>query len=722
MKKTVKIILHHRVNQQVHTNRVFSFWKSLNQLFATLLNVVVGASYYVGVFILSIPKWPKLIIRLFTYAKPITFSRPSFKKALGFALLVIFAMTPILLLRVASEGQKIGGRVLGISDSVINDVNSAQDALKRQDFSTAQNNFASVLNNLNSVQSQLDQSSIFLKSITKFAPASYNTSNALEAAQLLTESAQIGSGILVQVDQFRFSPGGLAMADGKDPKQALININNDVKNIDAKLTRANQLLAPLDSSSLPANYQAPLKDSQSVVAELSNQMHSLQAASDLLTNLLLGNKRFLVLLQNNNELRATGGFIGTIAQGQLSDSAIKNLDIRSVYDLDGQMMNWITPPYPMRAVNNRWFLRDANWLASFPDSAQRLSVMYEIEGGETPDLVLAITPDFFIDLLNKTGPITLPRYNVTVSSTNFIEQIQTTTSVAYDKNLNQPKQLLADLYPILLQKIGQDKAGILGLLELVQKNLTARNLLIYSRDPALQQKLTDFRWTGELSSTDKDYLQINSSNLGGTKTDRALERSAKIQTTLQSDGTIIDQVSYTVTNPLPNSSGLLNRSFLRFYVPQGSKVLAADGFSELAMPELIKNQKYTSDTMIDNWNRNLQYDQSHKIYTGQESDKTVIGSWLEVAGGQTKTVTITYMPNFKIQSLDNYSLLWQKQSGMMPFSVSQQITHEEKSILWDNLGSQSREVDKSNDQVVGWKLKNFNQDQFIGLVLSNRTK
>lgn len=722
MKKNVKIILHHKINQNIATNKAFSISQFIKDFFINLINFLINFGYIVGLGLISIPKIPKIIASYFYHLKDLDLPKPKWQKVFSFVILVCVAIAPIFILQIASEGQKVGGRILGISDTILNDVNSAEQAIKEQDFSSAQNNFANVLKNLQTAESELNQSSIFLKSLINFAPASYNSGNALEAAQLLTEAAQIGSGLLNQIEQFNFSPEGLVVADGQNSKQTLLNLRNDIDKVDQKLSKANQLLKPLDAESLPAKYQSALKDSQELVDSLSNQMNSLSLATDLFTDILIGEKKFLVVLQNNNELRSTGGFIGTIAQGRLSDASIKQLDIRSVYDLDGQMQQWITPPYPMRAVNNKWYLRDANWLSDFEASAQRLSVMYEQEGGETPDIVIAITPDLFIDLLNLTGPITLPTYKVTVSSSNFIEQIQTTTSVAYDKQLNQPKQLLADLYPSLLQKISQDKGGVLGLVELLQTNLSKKNIMAYSRDPLIQERLNTFHWAGKVLNTQKDYLLINSSNLGGTKTDRALIRSAQIQTSIQPEGNIINQIRYTVENPLPNSPGLLNRSFVRFLVPEGSEMLAADGFNEISMPDLMKNQNYDGDQIIDDWNHNLKYDQSHKIYVGAESGKSFFGNWVEVAGGEKKTVTITYQLPFKLHTLDAYSLVWQKQSGMIGLGISQEISYSNKQILWDNLRSHGREVVKTDQTSLTWELDNLSEDQFVGILLNRTNK
>lgn len=721
MKRKVKIVLHHQINQSFDAGKKIVSWPSLKSVGYGLLNALLAVSYAVGWLLLSIFKLPGSLLAYLRIDRQGQWGSSSLKRAAGFIILILVALAPLLALKVASEGQRIGGRILGISDSVLGNINSAQEAIKQEDYELAQNNFASALTDLKTAQSELDQSSIFLRSVVNFAPASYNTGNILEAAELLAQAAQKGSGLMAKLKQLRFSPEGLTVSGSdQQPRQALLHIRTEISDIHSNLGRANQLLAPLDSGALPASYQTALQDSQSLVADLSRQMSSLSAAADLFIELLLGEKRFLVFLQNNNELRATGGFIGTIAQGTLRDASVQRLDIRSVYDLDGQLRPWITPPFPLRAVNHRWFMRDANWLASFPDAGKRLSVMYEMEGGETPDLILGITPDLFIDLLNATGPISLPAYRVTISSSNFVEQIQTTTSVAYDKNLNQPKQLLADLYPLLLQKIGEgdkQKLGVLGLLEIIQKHLTEKNILVFSRDQRLQQTLSTFRWTGEMVSSSKDYLQINSSNLGGSKTDRAIVRKAHVTTTLQPDGSIINQVQYTVTNLLPNTPGLKNRSFVRFYVPTESRLLAAGGFDSVKMPELPDGQRYANDPVIEQWNHDLQFDAGHNLFQGKESGKTFFANWVEVNGGDTKTATITYQLPFKLKNPDSYSLYWQKQPGMPAFETSQEIIAADHAVIWDNLGGQSRAVEKPNAHRWLWRQTATTRDQFVGLVL-----
>lgn len=716
MKRKLKLILHHDVTEHVTIEHKVSLTKFISKVFFGLVNFITQVAYSVGLILVSIPKLPKIIKREFSQYR-VAFN---FNKTLSFIILIIIAVSPIILSKTISEGRQLGGRVLGISQDAFDGISEAQTAISNQDYTLAQSNFSNALDHLKNAQTELDQSSLFLQSIVKLSPNSYNSAHVLEAAQLLTESAVLGSELLASINEVQFTPEGLSQAQDQNLKETLISLRTKSTKISENLSKANELIEPLNAEVLPAEYQSILKDSQSLVKDLAHQTESLGLVATVFTDLLLEEKRFLVVLQNNNELRATGGFIGTIGQGKISNGSIQKLDIRSVYDLDGQLKEWVTPPSPYLAVNNRLFLRDSNWQASFPESAQSLALAYERSGGETPDLIIALTPDLFLSLLEMTGPITLPTYGVTITPDNFIEQIQTTTSLAYDKNLNQPKQMLADLYPTLMQRISEITNGnSLLMLNILQSNLASKNILLYSRDESIQSQIEKFHWAGQINETDRDYLHINSSNLGGTKTDRLLSRDSKLVTTIDPDGSIINQLTYTVSNPLPNEKGLENRSFLRVFTPKGSRLLSSNGFKSLELDKLATDKEYIIDPTVEKWQGSLKFDGNTSTFTGEESGKSFFGGWVEVAGNSSTSVTLTYQLPFKLRVMDRYSLLWQKQSGMLPLNLKHDLIFNGRKILWDNLSSTVGDSSNRTESMISWNAK-LENDKFIGLVLNKQ--
>jgi len=59
-------------------------------------------------------------------------------------------------------------------------------------------------------------------------------------------------------------------------------------------------------------------------------------------------KKYLILFQNNMELRPTGGFIGSFAIAQVEGGGLQNLNIWDVFSADGQLKGHIEPPSPIK--------------------------------------------------------------------------------------------------------------------------------------------------------------------------------------------------------------------------------------------------------------------------------------------------------------------------------------------------------------------------------------
>lgn len=707
--KKIKILLHHDIEESVRVGKFPSTQPLAKRLWFGFLNSCARVGYWVGYSLILVFRFPLFLIEILRQPNQAKFRQ---KQLLAFALILLIAATPVYLLSLASEGWRLGGRVLGVSDGALSDITAAQSAIAQQNYQLAQVNFTEALSKLEQASMELEQSSLALRAAVKFAPASWNSDNLLKTATLITEAGLEASQMMGQFSQLSFTPQGISSGE-QSSAEAISNLAKQSLIIHQKFAEAHSLLAPIQTGLLPAEYQFAIAEVKSLVADLNSQTKQLVEMTELLSLLTLNDKSFLVILQNNNELRATGGFIGTIAQGRIQGGIISKLDIRSVYDLDGQIIEWIKPPSPMQAVNSRLFLRDSNWFASFPESAERISVMYEKSGGETPDLIIAFTPELFLDLLALTGPVYLPNYNLTVSPENFVEQIQTTTSLHYDLQLNQPKQLIADLYPLLMQEVGEKtKNDPIMFLSILQKNLANRNILMYSRQAEIQERLARYRWDGAISDTDGDYLQINSSNLNGTKTDRDLIRSVELLTTIDTDGTIINQLNYKISNPLPNLDGLTNRSWVRFFVPENSRLLGATGFSKYRPDNLPLDKSYQTAPQIEIWEGQLKFNESSLMYSGNESGKTFFANWIEVMGGETKTVSITYqLPNKLNNKVNSYKLLWQRQSGMLPFAITHRLQQTGWHWRWSNAHSSFSD---STAELV-WSTE-LNQDYFRGVV------
>jgi hypothetical protein len=416
----------------------------------------------------------------------------------------------------------------------------------------------------------------------------------------------------------------------------------------------------------------------------------------------------LILFENSNELRAGGGFIGTVGFAHMKSGRIEALKVTSVYDYDGQLQERIAPPGPMQAVNSRWYLRDSNWFADFKQSAKAAANFFEKSGGESPDVIIAMTPALVEQLLTVTGPITVGTPPTTFSPETFLETMQAASDGDTSDPLNEPKQVVADLLSAMLTKLADHPK------EAAPKVLTAlitaignRQVAIYSRDPASEEKLEQLGWAGSHESTDRDYLSVVSSNLGGTKTDRSITTEAKLTSSVGLDGSVTNTLSITRKNKLPDRPGAENLSYLRVLVPLGSELLENSGFDfrEQDTPAL---SNLSDDPDVHTWERSLRRDVLSGTTTGTEGGKTFFANWMKLAGGQEKTVTLTYRLPYHLAPTDRQTLTVQRQLGAEPLQLTYTVKSPGRSVAWDNFSSEGETL-TAERTVTGGEL--------LGLVL-----
>ncbi len=572
-----------------------------------------------------------------------------------FLLVCLAAWAGIASLHLVAQGISLKDRILKTAFLGNSYLSNAKTSLASQNIDQAQTSFYRAYQTFSSAKSDIAQSGDVLNSLLTLLPQKQAADSLLNSAQEISSAGQDLVTLDAQLKTLNISQSGVVSSSGTT-KDSLNSISDTLDKVTTKITNAADQIAQIKPETLPANNREMFVSLNNQLQNAKLALENLNSIFTLSKSLLLGQKTVLLLFENNNELRAGGGFIGTYGAIKLDDGAIKSLKISSIYDLDGQLLDIIKPPQPMLNVGDRWYMRNSNWFADFPLSAKKASDFYEKEAGETPDVVIAITPDLIIDLLKITGSVNLPKYGVTLTPENFIEQTQVTTTLSNDLPTNQPKQILADLFPILLQRLSNlDKLNWPQIILSLQNELTQKQIVIYSRDQDTEAQLDSFGWAGKVESSQRDYLMVATSNLGGTKTDLSVDSQYDLTSNLSKDGSVTNTLKITRTNKFPNLDNTDNLSYLRIFAPLGSKLVDSSGFDFKPL-DFPSGLKYSIDDDVLAWEKNSVTDNLTGTRIGQESGKTFFGNWLDIKGGSSRTVSLSYTLPFKIDSVDQYSL------------------------------------------------------------------
>ncbi len=618
------------------------------------------------------------------------------------------------------QGLKVLATGLALKDSITNatmlgsqQLEQAQQALSNKNLSGAENQFTRALQTFRSANQQLADAGTLINQLGNLLPQKQAGQNVINAATLISQGGQHMIDFYQQAEQVSVTPQGLSSQ--QNIPALFTTLNNDLQQATQEIAQASADVAQIDPAAVPASQKDTFTKLQTQLLILNTSLQNFSGLFSVLQTILLGDKNILFIFENNDELRATGGFIGSYGAMELNNGAVNRMTISSIYDLDGQLKDKIMPPSPMINVNDRWYMRDSNWFADFPTSAQKISDFYEKEGGSTPDLVIAITPQVISDLLTLTGPITVPQFNLTLNTDNFLDETQANTGTNPSDPLNKPKQLLADFFPLLLQQLHALNGGQLAnMLLILQNDLSSKQIVLYARDSTLEHAFLSYNWGGSINTTDRDYLEIVGSNLGGTKTDVHIQQQYSLQTAIAADGSITDTLTIVRTNPLPtNLADMTNTSFLRVYVPQGSQLLSSSGFDYLNLPALDPSQ-YEIDPDVYNWERLAEKNAATGMMTGLETGKTFFGNWSILKGGDTKTITLTYRLPFTLANPDRYSLLVQKQIGSQPATLNWTLQFPSRQIDWKNFNADTLDIDSLTSET------SLTQDEFYGLVLEKR--
>ncbi|MFZ1721231.1 MAG: DUF4012 domain-containing protein [Microgenomates group bacterium] len=139
-----------------------------------------------------------------------------------------------------------------------------------------------------------------------------------------------------------------------------------------------------------------------------------------------GKKTYAILLQNNQELRPTGGFIQAVALITFEDGTVINTQVFSANEIDEKVIGQLTPPDDVATYlgENKWYFRDSNWDADFPTSATTIAWFMDESLNVQIDGVVALNLNSLTGLLRAMGPVDIPEYNEVLTHQNLNELME----------------------------------------------------------------------------------------------------------------------------------------------------------------------------------------------------------------------------------------------------------------------------------------------------------
>ena len=359
------------------------------------------------------------------------------------------------------------------------------------------------------------------------------------------------------------------------------------------LEQAQRILEDLKSSGDSAFAGSGLADVSRLVGELRTGLQMALDIAPVGESLLArdGVRKYLVLGQSADELRAIGGFVSSIWLVTFEDGSLVDVKYHDSVRVDDWDRLLLYPKAPAGLEEHMnawvWLLRDVSWDPDFPTTARSAADMFKLAQRQDVDGVIAINQWTLLRVIEGLGSIPSVSGNAVITPRNLLSNLEQGTDL-------HGRAYMDLILQGLLDRINQPMSlpALIRLASSLHDTLQSRDMLVFFDDQSLQSVMGELGWDGRVRQDSPDYLYVVDSNVGWSKVDRNVERDISYVVDLSRGPQ--PRVSLTlgyVNHSGPGSPGCepqwLNRgndysqlknacywNYFRVYTPLGARLLS----------------------------------------------------------------------------------------------------------------------------------------------------
>jgi hypothetical protein len=596
----------------------------------------------------SVPKLPFMLKKRLTKKKT--------------ALLVIMVLFLVIILPFAYASYRLYS-LKAPALEVTGQVRGALDSVKNQDLVTAKTQLDQAYEKVNAIN-QTYQSVSYLN----YTPLRWHYQDGqhlVNSGVAGIEAAQIGVGALEPyADVIGFAgPGSFTGGTVENRIVKILEtvgiVSPQLDQVQAKITYIKGELEAVNPKRYPfevggRRVEDLITDAQSQLGNAESNLAQVRPLIDVLPQVAGVDeaKKYLIMFQNDGEIRATGGFMTAFAIVNVDKGMVIPEKSDDIYELDDKFTKNLKPPaaYEELLLVRRWNLRDMNVSPDYKTSITTFQEHYNTLPGESEvDGIIAIDTQVLSRLVEVLGPLEVPGYGTFSAEIDprcdcpeIIYEIEDIATRPTPYFRSDRKAILGPMMGSMLAKAFAAEQDIWPpLFKTVWDLINEKHILFYFNDPTKQEAVELNHMAGLIEPSDTDYLHINDTNLGGAKSYMFIEQEVEQDITV-TEGSVEKTLTITYKNPRKGDNCNLEAGqlclngrmplWIRVYVPSGSELVDSQGFDE------------------------------GSVKTSEDLGKTVYEGVLVIDPESSRKVSLTYKPVYAPPS-GTYELFIQKQPG-----------------------------------------------------------
>jgi len=401
-----------------------------------------------------------------------------------------------------------------------------------------------------------------------------------------------------------------------------------------KLELANDIISTIVVEYFPKFSQDYILGFKSFFGQAQETVSSINSIVSFLPD-VLGNterKRFLILLQNEGEIRGTGGWLSSYAILGVEGGQIRELFIDDIYNADGTLETQNTTFTPPKSLINALEITEypfslVNWNPDLYDvMLESESFISALSKGDDLDGIITIDITFVQKLLDYWEGLEIPGESELVTSDNIYSKIFEIHE-EFTPGSDRKATFLANIANEAVTKLlSSNFSGYQLLASVFEEGLNEKHLQAVFKNSDATRFFNEHNWDGRLDSKYVSAPVAIDWNWGGNKANLYLQRDHSLNINITETN-----ITYTYETNVVNESTSNTypegdyTNYMRIYIPSGSKLLKIQGME----------------------------DNEYDIYN--ENGYKVIGGWFNTPAGEDNTLVIKY--SITMDSLSIYSPL-----------------------------------------------------------------
>lgn len=374
-------------------------------------------------------------------------------------------------------------------------------------------------------------------------------------------------------------------------------VQGSIPEIASAFADAQALVAPIDRASLLPEVGEPIADILDVIGDAAPALAVAEKYLPTLLNIAGsgGTKTYLLIFQNNAEIRATGGnpassMIVTMTDGKLgyADQATS----ATFYEAGTQGNEYISLPAETTGLYLPTLTRhnqDYNFTPDFPTTAQLFQAIFADTTGQSFDGVISIDPVVLSHMLAVAGPVTL-NTGEQLNAENAVKVLLSDSYEIYPDGATSDA-FFTDTAKRVFDHLTAASWDPLKMLDALEQSAEEQRVYLSFTDPAAQALADEFGLDGALKPDNTTQTQVgmylNDSSVGkleyhlSSTVNASCDPAARtITTTMTLHNGITDDIKSEYTLGLRNGSyGIPDTTMMLdvlFFAPPGAQITSTD--------------------------------------------------------------------------------------------------------------------------------------------------